>query len=83
MRVTTAPRRGILAREQSPKSALNSNSDPGLLSADTKRMEVGLPVVITLPKELGLFLANSWTSPSSERSRLHGRTTTPAGEGWR
>lgn len=29
--------------------------NPGLLSAETKRMEVGLPVVISLPTGLGLF----------------------------
>src|SRR6185436_2597931 len=29
--------------------------NPALLSADTKRMEVGLPIVISLPPGLGLF----------------------------
>ena len=56
MRVTTrtTPRRigtGQVTKVGAQLEPLN----PGLLSAETKRMEVGLPVVITLPKELGLF----------------------------
>jgi multidrug resistance efflux pump len=56
MRVTTrtTPRHwgtGQITKVGAQLEPLN----PGLLSADTKRMEVGLPVVISLPKNLELF----------------------------
>ena len=56
MRVTTrtTPRRSGTGRITKIGAQLEP-LNPALLSAETKRMEVGLPVVIALPKELGLI----------------------------
>ncbi len=56
MRVTTrtTPRRSATGRIMKIGAQLEP-LNPGLLSAELKRMEVGLPVLIALPPELGLF----------------------------